>query len=316
MDANKHGLLTLQNPFFLNHTRLHLLEVNVVITPTLLTFAQLQNFYIWYSSQQNWTHYFWSHMDVVILSFEDQYAASHSTILPPSDPSHDYSDFSSVYQNCLSALRKVTDPSYTTKWAMRSFSYDRLALVNIQSMLAIGGWDTLIPFYMTDCDMRARFEMEGYDIQEVPSGIVFDVASSLEDLLVLYRKLGTADAIFKDPNLVEEELVAIIEREAPTTELETESIEITNRTVVPPTKNPSPYAHDSSSLTPIWKEDTIHSSNFIHTLSVLDAMQHSKATSNKGRNTWQARQKGGEGEPFYRDAEGFTIGIEMTIEHG
>ena len=45
-------------------------------------------------------------------------------------------------------------------------------------------------------------------------------------------------------------------------------------------------------------------------------MQHSKATSKAGRNTWQARQSGGHGEPFYRDAAGFETGILMTIEHG
>jgi hypothetical protein len=29
----------------------------------------------------------------------------------------------------------------------------------------------------------------------------------------------------------------------------------------------------------------------------------------------QGRQQGGKGEPFYRDAEGFEIGLAMTIEH-
>jgi hypothetical protein len=47
MKSNELGLLSIQNPFFLNHTRLHLFGVNIVITPTLLSFSQLQNFYIW-----------------------------------------------------------------------------------------------------------------------------------------------------------------------------------------------------------------------------------------------------------------------------
>jgi hypothetical protein len=64
MDSNKRGLLSLQNPFFLNHTRLNMLGVNVLVTPTLLTFAQLQNFYLYTSIENKWGHYFWSHMDV------------------------------------------------------------------------------------------------------------------------------------------------------------------------------------------------------------------------------------------------------------
>ena len=48
---------------------------------------------------------------------------------------------------------------------------------------------------------------------EVHPGFVFDVASSLDDLVVLYRKKGTVEASFKDPNAVEEELKAIAEAE-------------------------------------------------------------------------------------------------------
>ncbi|KAJ4307245.1 Deoxycytidine kinase 1 [Collariella sp. IMI 366227] len=49
MLANKERKLSLQNPFYLNHTQLGLLGVNVITTPTLLTFSQLQNFYLWYA---------------------------------------------------------------------------------------------------------------------------------------------------------------------------------------------------------------------------------------------------------------------------
>ena len=41
MDSNALGLLSLQNAFFLNHTRLEILGVNTLVTPTLLTFAQV-----------------------------------------------------------------------------------------------------------------------------------------------------------------------------------------------------------------------------------------------------------------------------------
>lgn len=45
-------------------------------------------------------------------------------------------------------------------------------------------------------------------------------------------------------------------------------------------------------------------------------MQGSKHENSRGRNTWQSRQVGGQGDPFYRDSEGFDQGIQMTIEHG
>jgi hypothetical protein len=61
MDSNAKGSLSLQNPFFLNYSRLGMLGVNVVRTPTLLTFAQLQNFYLHTSIERKWPIYFWSH---------------------------------------------------------------------------------------------------------------------------------------------------------------------------------------------------------------------------------------------------------------
>ena len=39
MKSNANGQLSLQNPFFLKHTRLDMLGVNVLITPTLITFC-------------------------------------------------------------------------------------------------------------------------------------------------------------------------------------------------------------------------------------------------------------------------------------
>lgn len=37
---------------------------------------------------------------------------------------------------------------------------------------------------------------------------------------------------------------------------------------------------------------------------------------NTWRNTWQVRQQGGQGEPFYRDWEGFETGTKMMIDLG
>ena len=48
----------------------------------------------------------------------------------------------------------------------------------------------------------------------------------------------------------------------------------------------------------------------------LDDMGHAKSSREGGRNTWQAQQKGGQGEPFYRDSDGFEKGIQMTMNLG
>jgi hypothetical protein len=327
MDSNKHGRLSLQNPFFLNHTRLHMLGVNVIITPTLLTFAQLQNFYLWTSIQHDWDHYFWSHMDVVTVSFEDQYADRHAEaqtkILPPSDPKHDYSDFKSVYKMCVEALRNTTSPDPVTgkvrRWGQYFFSYDHLALVNVAAFIEIGGWDTLIPFYMTDCDMHARLAMAEFEIPESFPGMIFDVGSSMDDIIVLYRQKGTVAASFRDPNFIEDELKQIAEGEK-----QAEDAGLVRRSNVEMTREASrefasgnPSTSSSSSKIPKkWADDEIHSQAFEDMVKVLDTMYHSKWANARGRNTWQARQTGGQGDPFYRDSAGFDIGIQMTIEHG
>ena len=323
MESNKHGRLSLQNPFFLNHTRLHMLGVNVIITPTLLTFAQLQNFYLWTSIQHDWDHYFWSHMDVVTVSFEDQYADRHAEaqtkILPPSDPKHDYSDFKSVYKMCVEAMRNITSPHPNTgkvlRWGQYFFSYDRLALVNVAAFVDVGGWDTLIPFYMTDCDMHARLDMHKYVIPESFPGMVFDVGSSMDDIIVLYRQKGTVAPSFNDPNFIEDELRQIAEGEK-----QAEDAGLTRRDTAPKVEMTGEAwekeftARSTSPKT--WADDEIRSQSFDDMIKVLDTMQHSKWANARGRNTWQARQTGGQGDPFYRDSVGFDIGIQMTIEHG
>ncbi|TVY40149.1 hypothetical protein LSUB1_G005772 [Lachnellula subtilissima] len=337
MNSNKNGELSLQNPFFLNHTRLNMLGVNVLVTPTLFTFAQLQNFYLYTSIQNEWKHYFWSHMDVVAVSYE--------TSPPDSIP-----DPNSIYTHCVSALRDTAlsepETGAAKRWAMRFFAYDNLALVNVAAFIEVGGWDTMIPFYMGDCDMHARIEMAGLGITDGPAGLIYDVASALDDLLVLYRKVGVLPE-WTDPNVLDDELRAIAEeaeRKAEESRLEVERLEkggaekekgkreiptevirdaaggILDKNEIdladqelhheflPPSPPPSSPLHTS---------DTPNSPTyFAPLLSTLDRMQNSKHASRHGRNTWQGRQTGGIGEPFYRDSEGFERAIGMTIDHG
>jgi len=296
MRSNELGLLTIQNPFFLNHTRLHMFGVNIVVTPTLLSFSQLQNFYIWTAIQNNFTTYFYGHMDVVVLPYEDRYIPD-----PSKETGVTYTGFKTIYEQAVDALRLATSPepdpnaSNSSKpWAARFFSYDRLALVNREAYESIGGWDTAIPYYFSDCDMHDRLKMYGFEYNgpDIEIGDFFDVAGSLDDLLVLYRKNDSTGASFvfdgpsQDSGNVKEK------RE----------------------QKKAIYGRQTSGT---WASDEIGSASYKQLHEVADAMEKYKNEGGpNGRNTWQARQTGGKGEPYYRDPEGFETGIQMITQTG
>jgi hypothetical protein len=168
MDSNARGLLTLQNPFFMNYTRLQtVLGVNVVTAPTLLSFAQLQNFFLWTAVEKGWTHYWWSHMDSVAVSWEDK------------------TPYQSLHRRVLEDFLSSGMPEHWD-WGLKFFRYDRLALVNVAAYKDVGAWDTHIPFYGTDCDFHSRLTMKGWKMPNVEVGMVFDVGATLEDLGMLY----------------------------------------------------------------------------------------------------------------------------------
>lgn len=166
MDANRRGQLSLQNPFHLNHWRLlHIFQVNVLVTPSLQTFAQLQNFYLFHAITNNWPHYYWAHMDIMIQSSEAK------------------TPYLSFYQKAVNALRKAKKP-----WAVKYFAYDWVTLMNTQAMVELGGWDSMISYYTIDCDMYDRMRMNNYTTDAEDCGPVYDTGESLEDLKVLYRE--------------------------------------------------------------------------------------------------------------------------------
>ncbi|KAL8774365.1 MAG: hypothetical protein Q9209_001116 [Squamulea sp. 1 TL-2023] len=174
MQSNQKGLLTLQNPFYLNYERLTtLLEVNVLTTPTLLTFAQLQNFFTFAALEKEWEHYFWAHMDSPVVSDEEY--------------EEEGQPYQSLYMRALAVMRQTMQPDYGLL-AARWFAYDRLTLVRTQAYVDVGGWDTLIPFYMTDCDMHERLWMKNFTIEDAKAGLVYDVASGIDDLEMFYRR--------------------------------------------------------------------------------------------------------------------------------
>ncbi|TGO77341.1 hypothetical protein BELL_0112g00090 [Botrytis elliptica] len=470
MRSNEFGRLSLQNPFFLNHTRLHMLGVNVIVTPTLYTFAQLQNFFLWTAIEKDLETYFWSHMDIVPITFEEDTSASDN-----------YSGHKTIYQHAVEVLKSAQSPGpdpnssdRSKPWAMRFFAFDYLTLVNRAAFESIGGFDTTIPFYHTDCDMYDRLIMAGYEMNEprhlmttvgndfdgldrAGRGYIYDVANSIDDLIVLYRKKNTVEASFTDQTrpedieaarkhneeqlkmekeaqekeearrkaeenkkqaviddenaqahtkAMQEQVKAQAMREQATLDNKAEEIkkqeeekaqneghimdhpktnaddseeyEIGNAEVKgsldrqqklrqekeegekesssstthsnvgeyrkrdledssanPQIKSLADLHHDatsksastsptasttsspSTSLNSKWITDEPGSSAYFQLLQVVNDMVGAKySQGGDGRNTWQHQQSGGQGEPYYRNADGFEKAVQMTITLG
>lgn len=274
--SNARGQLSLQHPFYLNHTTLKRLGVKVVQTPTLLSFAQLQNFYLAMSYEHKWPYYFWSHMDVLALSHEN---GVENLTPPASEPG-----YKTLYALCLETLKNTL--ATDSKWATRLFAYDHLTLQNTKALEDIGGWDTLIPYYMTDCDTYSRFTMNGWSQKEANAGVITDTSSVLDDLRALYRDRAV-EPKFTDPN-----------PPPPVADKE----EGKNKK-----KREVEYPHELDMSNPM--------DYWYALLRVSDQMFHHKH-GNRGRNTWQSGQHGGGDEPFYYDSAGFSEGIDVLTEAG
>ncbi|KAK3698055.1 hypothetical protein LTR37_017104 [Vermiconidia calcicola] len=261
MNANKNGHLTLQNPFYLDYRRLtQVLGVNILSTPTLLTFAQLQNFYLHTAISNEWEHYFWSHMDVVALSREDW------------DDLRDDDDYKSLYVRCVEDLRATLKRGYNIDghgdkgtWAIRFYAYDRLALMNRYAFEQVGGWDVVIPYYGTDCDMYERLTMNKLVQANGHVGLVYDIGRTLKDLIRLYRRRPDPEEIEADARFR-------------------------------------------------YEEDDRGSHEWAELRDRLNSMQVDK--NNGDRNTWQEKQEGGQGEPYYRDPAGFETALKMWMDFG
>ncbi|KAL2185551.1 hypothetical protein L209DRAFT_773813 [Thermothelomyces heterothallicus CBS 203.75] len=306
MYANQEGRLSLQNPFYLNHTQLRMLGVNIIITPTLLTFSQLQNFYLRTALDLAFPYYFWTHQDVLVFSHENLTDA-HGSRGP------------SLYTNAVRTLRHLISSSSTTgssssgggsdddksdnkdddndgarirrPWAHHFFAYDHLALGHRDAVLAAGGWDAHIPFYASDCDAYLRLWWAGYaqteggaDVPGGPGGevgLVLDVRSVMEDVGALLRIPGSRARL---PRVAGEDAG----------------------------DNSGDDQEENS-----WGRGRDYVESWERLVALGEKMRADKyAGGNAGRNTWQARQKGGEGEPFYRDPDGFEAGVGMLIDLG
>ncbi|KAL8709348.1 MAG: hypothetical protein Q9220_005941 [cf. Caloplaca sp. 1 TL-2023] len=303
MDANKRGLLSSTNPFYLDYHRLTaILGVNIISTPSLQTFAQLQNLYFSQAINDNLTHYFWSHMDVAVHpheNFEEK----------------EFKQYKSLYMRAVDVVRETQAPDYLLdketgkkgEWGVQFFAYDWLTMVNVATFAKLGGWDTMVGYYGTDCDMYARLSMNGYHQPIQDAGMIYDVTNSLEDLEVLYRRRPKKKR--KDRSLAEEE-----------TEKERRDDDTTtNKTFIitpnPPNTDPDRSSSPNLAYLSSTEPDTLASPLFTQLASTLNSIQDAKR-ADPYRNSWQLRQNGGEGEPYYYDPEGWEKALQMTIETG
>lgn len=216
MDSNNKGRLSADNPFYLDYNLFRRrYGVAILQTPTLLNFAQLQNFMLRTAITRDWPFYFWSHMDIAILSGEnfspyksfyhrvidvlDSSGIDQYGTLPP-DPSSEETEVSEHRQYANSpqnVLKEKLEPLFNTgktrplglqkrgstkpKWAIKFFDFDNLALINVDAWKTIGAWDVFIPYYNTDCDAYARILLNGFTKDEAQAGYIFDVAGIIED---------------------------------------------------------------------------------------------------------------------------------------
>ncbi|OTA98735.1 hypothetical protein M426DRAFT_325763 [Hypoxylon sp. CI-4A] len=328
-DSNKLGKLSLQNPFYLDYNALRKLGVNVIQTPVLLSFSQMQNFFLSTAHARSWPYYFYSHQDVLVFSFED----GPDTMKRPGDKDWFFYDdedeadsmrpaaagqdgYRTFYENCLRELNKTLE--HEDRWAFRWFQYDHATLVNRAALDAVGGWDSLIPYYGSDCDMNARLEMDGWSMRRRRVGIINDVSTVLEDLAALYRDPNVTPK-FVDPNPI------------PVTEKkpEEEQTEPTQEDGKP--KDDEKPKDDGESDT---EEKTTQKRNtrnngtgdasiartvdyFRELVNVGNDMGAYKyRDENNARNSWQSSQHGGVGEPYYYNPEGFSESFWILTEAG
>ncbi len=297
--ANAAGRLSLQNPFYLNHTTLARLGVTVLETPALLSFAQLQNFFLAQARQAAQPFYFYSHQDVLVFSFEDGADATRrpgdrdwefydaadeaDTMRPPPAGAPGYR---TLYENCLRELNRSVE--HDPRWAFRWFQYDHLALVNRAAVEAIGGWDSMIPYYMCDCDINARLVLDGWSMKHRRVGIVNDVASTLVDLAALYRDPAVVPN-FTDPNPFEPP---------------------------PPTPTPTPAAPTPAADRLRRADAPPDPAEYFRALVRIGNAMGEHKYGRRGRNTWQASQRGGFGEPYFYDPAGFATAFDVLTEAG
>ena len=197
-------------------------------------------------------------------------------ILALTDERYQEVPFKSLYIRAVDKLREATSPNYLRDpntgekpdWAIQFFSYDWLALNNVNTFIKIGAWDTFVSYYLTDCDMHSRFGMSGIKMPVADAGRIADVGGSIDLHLLFRRKI--------DPANVPKSLAELAK----------------------------------------FPEDERGGQGFEELTEAIQVQIDVKAHGEEERNSWQYKQQGGQGEPFYRDPQGFEKAMQMAIACG
>ena len=328
-DANRKGQLSSSNPFYLDYHRLtKVFGVNVLTTPSLQSFAQLQNLYLSEAINNNLSYYFWGHMDVVVQTHEQ------------------WKPYKSLYEIAVDTIRESMTPDFgkdpetgvKKQWAIRFFSYDWFALVNVDSYIKVGGWDSMISYYGTDCDMHSRLGMNDLISPIADAGQVFDVGRSMDDLEVLFRRKKKDKVVKRVDGGAEqgdlEDSASIVKHSSNSslaTETEPSDQFIVNDKSAAHSSHLPPGAHLTAGSPTSSKDDKASGANADYFSSTeeddlggpawqqlqdsLESMAQEKR-DDPYRNSWQLKQRGGKGEPFYYDADGWEQALQMTIDTG
>jgi hypothetical protein len=283
--------------------------------------------------EKNWTEYFWSHEDVVVFSFEQDAMLSptpSTTTTRSSSGSTPQATPTSLYQRAAAILAYLRQPE-TPRWANHFFSYDHLTLVNRDAVLDIGGWDTHIPYYASDCDMYDRLMWAGYWNGESSIGLIFDVSSVFDDVSALLRIPGVHASFPGDPGPKPQgdgSKDAEPKQEPVGQKVMGDKDDKKIKKIKKKKKKLAAIGSILSApeLIPEERKETAEDrrrkklvdqdgETWEHLVEVALRMEDVKYNSGD-RNTWQGRQTGGQGEPFYRDPEGFETGLRMLINTG
>ncbi|KAJ2901719.1 hypothetical protein MKZ38_001529 [Zalerion maritima] len=287
--ANKRGDLSLQNPFYLNYTILQdILGVRVVRTPAILNFAQMQNFFLNQALENEWEYYLFSHSDQLVFSFEEGLEG----VTPPAGEE----GYKPMYQLVVESIADARKNK--PRWGKILYAFnDYLTTFNTAVMDTLGGWDSMIPFYTTDCDMYSRMRMGNWTDIQTKAGHFNDVGSVLNDLRVLYRDPAVI------PQIVDLNPLPPEKQKKQDEEILAKAKEKGEEPIVKETPK------DVN-----WKDPK----EYYNALkNVGDTMRRIKLSNNgRGRNTWQLAQRGGRGEPYYYDPEGIDWAINSLTDAG
>ena len=226
-----------------------------------------------------------SRLEVCVSSFQDHlfiFPRNNTSVMLPVDilalTEEKYEDtpFRSLYSRAVDKLREATstdylrDPNTSDKpdWAIQFFAYDWLALNNVKSFIKLGGWDTFVSYYFSDCDIYSRFNMAGMKMPVADVGRIVDVGGSIDLNLLFRRKIDPAN-----PPKTMAELQQLPEGEK-------------------------------------------GGKGFDKLIKVIEVQNDIKVHRKGQRNSWQTKQQGGEGEPFYRDPEGFEQALQIAVACG